>query len=153
MTYEETGGRRGRCGYHRARPCRGEGALRHMRQAVRRRVRLTRDADEAMLAGVCAGIARHLGLRPKVVRIATVISLIVFTVPTVIAYALIAWLAPTRDEPMAAAGAREEAPGAPEAGDFRGGSVEGLARLKNRFRHLEEKFADLEAQVMNDRPA
>ena len=158
MTYEQTDGRRGCYRNHRAGHCGVHGAFRRMRHAARRRSRLTRDGDEAMLAGVCAGIARHLGLRPKVVRIATVVSLILFTVPTVIAYGLIAWLAPTRDEPLRAAPeARREAadPAEPDdlRGDIGGGSVEGLARLKNRFRALEEKFADIEAQMLDDRPA
>jgi phage shock protein PspC (stress-responsive transcriptional regulator) len=160
MTYEETRGRCGRYRHHRDGHCGVHGAFRRMRHAARRRSRLTRDADEAMLAGVCAGIARHLGLRPKVVRIATVVSLILFTVPTVIAYGLIAWLAPTRDEPVRAAPstARSEPADPVESDDIRGdisggGSVEGLARLKNRFRALEEKFADIEAQMLDDRPA
>lgn len=154
MTYEEIHGRRGCHRHHRTGRCGVHGAVGRARDSVRRRLRLTRDADAAMLAGVCAGIARHLGLRPKVVRIATVVSLIVFTVPTLVAYGLIAWLAPTRDEPTrpVSATARSEAADATDPNDGRGGSVEGLARLKNRFRALEEKFADVEAQMLDDRP-
>ena len=156
MTYDELDGRRGRHRHHRHHHgeeghCCPHRAFRRMRDSLRRRTRLTRDVDEGMLAGVCAGIARHLGLRPKVVRIAAVVSLILFTIPTVVAYVLIAWLAPTRDEDAPLAAARSDGP-APDAGPA-GGSVEGLARLKNRFRRLEEKFADIEAQVMSDRPA
>lgn len=153
MTYEEMTGRSRRCGRGRVRqhggPC---GAVRRMRRAAHRRTRLYRDSDEAMLAGVCAGIARHLNLRPKVVRIATVISLILFTVPTVVAYCLIAWLAPTRaerDEDRHSDTAAGEGESIGQPGD----SAEGLARLKSRFRRLEEKFAEAEAQMMNDRQA
>jgi phage shock protein C len=156
MTYDELDRRHGRHWHHRHhhgddRHCGPHRAFRRMRDSLRRRTRLTRDVDQGMLAGVCAGIARHLGLRPKVVRIAAVVSLILFTIPTVIAYVLIAWLAPARDEDEPLAAARPDH-SAPDAGPA-GGSVEGLARLKNRFRRLEEKFADIEAQVMNDGPA
>lgn len=155
MTYDELDGRRGRrrCSRGDGHECGPRRAIRRMRHAVRRRTRLTRDTDQGILAGVCAGIARRLGLRPKVVRIAAVVSLVLFTAPTVIAYLLIAWLAPRRDdEPEAAAFQAPPANGEATAEAPRG-SAEGLARLKNRFRHLEEKFADIEAQMLNDRPA
>jgi phage shock protein C len=129
-----------------------------MRDSARRRGRLVRDADEGMLAGVCAGIARHLGLRPRTVRIATLVLLVLFTVPTVVAYALMAWLAPSersggyRARPAFEAGKDD----ADADTDSDGNAVDGLARLKNRFRRLEEKFADVEAQMMGgegrDRP-
>lgn len=108
-----------------------------------------------MLAGVCAGIARHLNLRPRTVRIATVIALILFTVPTVVAYCLIAWLAPTRaerhDDRDVEVSADDAGADEGESKLNAGGSAEGLARLKSRFRRLEEKFADVEAQMMNER--
>ena len=156
MTYEETDGRSRRCSRGRYRQDgRHCGMLRRARRAARRRTRLYRDTDEAMLAGVCAGIARHLNLRPRTVRIATVIALILFTVPTLVAYCLIAWLAPTRAERHEDGRAEYSADGdSADDGESKlnaGGSAEGLARLKSRFRRLEEKFADVEAQMMGDR--
>ncbi|MEZ5666860.1 MAG: PspC domain-containing protein [Alphaproteobacteria bacterium] len=111
-----------------------------------------RDADNGMIAGVCAGIARHLGVRPKLVRIVTILSLVIFTVPTVVAYGLMAWLAPSdadSDRVGEASGARDGEP-APDGYRGEGGAAEGLARLKTRFRRLEEKFADVEAQMLNE---
>jgi phage shock protein C len=121
--------------------------MRRMRANARRRGRLVRDADEGILAGVCAGIARHLGLRPKTVRIATLILLVFFTVPTVVAYVLMAWLAPSErgESGPRASYATEEADGGAQDD---GSAVDGLARLKNRFKQLEDKFADVEAQMM-----
>lgn len=123
-----------------------------MRSAARRRTRLYRDADEGILAGVCAGIARRLNVRPKIVRIATVISLVLFTVPTIVAYCLIAWLAPAQSE-WQDDRSQERTEADDDAPAEAAGSAEGLARLKSRFRRLEEKFADVEAQMMNDRQA
>lgn len=153
MTHDEIDGRRGhyRCHHHGGYGCGVRRAARRLRNAIRQRTRLTRDTEQGILAGVCAGIARRVGLRPKVVRIVAVISLIAFTVPTVLAYGLIAWLAPREDDVEAPVTDEPVVRGG--AGPVRGGSVEGLARLKMRFRHLEERFADLEAQMLNDRPA
>lgn len=151
MTYDDIEGRRGRCrDRHHRRGCGGRASFRRMRESARRRGRLTRDADEGFLFGVCAGIARHLGLRPRTVRIATLVLLVFFTVPTVIAYALIAWLAPSARSVRGDA-RTDEAPadeGDGEAGG-EGSAVDGLTRLKTRFRRLEEKFADVEAQMMS----
>ena len=51
---------------------------------------LARDTSNKMIAGVCSGIARRLGLSPTVVRAAFVIS-IVLPGPQVLLY-LILWL-------------------------------------------------------------
>lgn len=156
MTYDDIDGRRGSGRHH---GCGPRGAVRRMRDSARRRGRLVRDAERGMLAGVCAGIARHLGLRPKTVRIATLILLVLFTVPTLVGYVLIAWLAPSERRgyrARASVDAREESAGEEGAvAQGEGDAVDGLARLKTRFRRLEEKFADVEAQMKGgegDRP-
>src|SRR5579862_1019319 len=48
--------------------------------------RLYRDTERGILAGVCAGIADYLGVEPIVVRLATLLGLIFFSFPTIIAY-------------------------------------------------------------------
>lgn len=162
---EDTDSRYGRCGRDRHANCggsgRAHGALGRARRAVRRRTRFQRDSDNGLLAGVCAGIANHLNVRLKWVRIATVISLFVFTFPTLLAYGLIAWLAPSSrdldragEDPVVRHGAFDDGSGptASEA-DESLGVTEGLARLKTKFRNLEEKFADVEAQMTSDRTA
>lgn len=165
MTYEDMDGRHGRCGRKRhGNRCGGglaRGPLSRARRAVRRRTRFQRDSENALLAGVCAGIANHLNVRLKWVRIAAVISLFVFTFPTVLAYGLIAWLAPSNrdlegvgEDPVTREPAFDDAADKGAAfADEALGAAEGLARLKTKFRYLEEKFADVEAQVMGDRTA
>ena len=55
------------------------------------RPRLTRSRDERMVAGVCAGLARHLGVDPTLVRLLTVIGVIFGFGTVAIAY-VIAWV-------------------------------------------------------------
>ncbi len=56
-----------------------------------RRPRLVRSRDERMVAGVCAGLARHLGVDPTLVRLLTVIGVIFGFGTVAIAY-LVAWV-------------------------------------------------------------
>ena len=58
--------------------------------------RISRSRDERMLAGVCGGIARHLGIDPVLVRIATVV-LATMGGAGIVAYAA-AWLLVPNDE-------------------------------------------------------
>ncbi len=52
--------------------------------------RLFRTPDDKMVAGVCGGIARYLGVDPTLVRVALVIALVIGFPATLIAYA-VAW--------------------------------------------------------------
>lgn len=49
---------------------------------------LARDPVRKKLGGVCAGIARYFEIAPLIIRILAVISLLVFSQPTLIAYGL-----------------------------------------------------------------
>ena len=53
--------------------------------------RLRRSRDDRMVAGVCAGLARHLGLDPTLVRVLTVVG-VVFGLGSVALVYLVAWL-------------------------------------------------------------
>ncbi len=53
--------------------------------------RFLRDTRRAWIGGVCAGVARGLGVRAIAVRIAVAVSAVLFTTPTLLAYG-IAWL-------------------------------------------------------------
>ncbi|MDQ4039546.1 MAG: PspC domain-containing protein [Actinomycetota bacterium] len=55
--------------------------------------RLARDTNHKMIAGVCSGIARRLGLSPTVVRAAFVVS-IILPGPQVFLYLLLWVLLP-----------------------------------------------------------
>jgi phage shock protein C len=68
--------------------------------------RLYRDPKRGWIAGVCAGLADYFGLSPGVVRLATLVLLIAFTLPTFIAYLIAAMVLERRPEAMQAS--REE---------------------------------------------
>ena len=70
------------------------------------RRRLYRDPKRGWIAGVCAGLADYFGLSPGVVRVLTLISLIAFTLPTLVAYVIAAMVLQRRPEAMQAS--REE---------------------------------------------
>lgn len=53
--------------------------------------RLTRSTDDRMVAGVCAGVARHLGVDPTLVRLLTVLG-VVFGLGSVAVAYLVAWI-------------------------------------------------------------
>jgi phage shock protein C len=52
--------------------------------------RLLRTHDDQMIAGVCGGLARYLGVDPTLVRVVAVIGLVFAFPATVIGYVL-AW--------------------------------------------------------------
>lgn len=68
--------------------------------------RLYRDPKRGWIGGVCAGLADYFGLAPGVVRVLTLICLIAFTLPTLIAYVIAAMVLERRPEAMQAS--REE---------------------------------------------
>jgi phage shock protein PspC (stress-responsive transcriptional regulator) len=53
--------------------------------------RLTRNRDDAMLGGVCAGVADHLGLDVTLVRILAVLGAVFGFGSLVVAY-VVAWM-------------------------------------------------------------
>jgi phage shock protein C len=68
--------------------------------------RLYRNPRRGWIAGVCAGLADYCGLTPCLVRCLVLISLVIFTVPTFIAYLVAALVLEPRPEAMQ--GTREE---------------------------------------------
>jgi phage shock protein PspC (stress-responsive transcriptional regulator) len=92
---------------------------------------LRRSRRDRVLGGVCAGIARGIGVEPVIVRIAAVLLGLVSAGGAVVAY-LVAWvlIPPVTDEPQAsgAAGPSEPPPGsAKEAWTAVGGELKSLA--------------------------
>lgn len=53
--------------------------------------RLYRDTNDQKIAGVCSGLARHLGVDPLLVRIGFVAALLIGGAP-ILAYLLMWWL-------------------------------------------------------------
>jgi phage shock protein C len=68
--------------------------------------RLYRNPRRGWIAGVCAGIADYFGVGTCLVRFLVLSSLLVFTVPTFIAYVVAAFVLERRPETMQAS--REE---------------------------------------------
>jgi len=108
------------------------------------RHRLWRDRDRGIIAGVCAGIADYVGVEPIVVRLVTVLGLLFFFPPTIVAYIILAIV--LRPKPPALyASADEEA-------FWRGvgtAPADTLQSLKCKFADLEARLAQMEGQVVS----
>jgi phage shock protein C len=106
------------------------------------RHRLWRDTDRGILAGVCAGIADYIGVEPIVVRLAAVLGLVFFTLPTIAAYVILA-VALRPKPPALYASPDEEA-------FWRGvgtAPADTLHSLKRKFADLEARLGYMESQV------
>lgn len=68
--------------------------------------RLYRDSEKGILMGVCAGIAEFFDVEVLMVRLITLLSLLIFTMPTLLVYFLLAWL--LKDKPLSFYGPEEE---------------------------------------------
>lgn len=104
--------------------------------------RLYRNLDNAMVRGVCAGIGDYFGVEPWVVRIGALISLFTFTVPTIIAYIVLAKVVPPRPPGLF------EKPG--EEAFWTRVRVEPtgtVSEVRSRFRELEKRLRDMETFV------
>lgn len=63
--------------------------------------RLYRSRNERILAGVCGGLAAHVGVAPTFVRLAFVLAALLFgPIQGTIAYAALAWVMPEEPAPM-----------------------------------------------------
>lgn len=71
-----------------------------------RTVRLYRDTDHGMVMGVCAGLADQFGFRLGPLRIIALVSLLLFTLPTLFVYVAAGLLLP--DKPLRYYGSRDE---------------------------------------------
>jgi phage shock protein C len=104
--------------------------------------RLYRDTENARVAGVCAGISDYFGVRRSMVRLAAVLGLIFFFLPTFIAYIALTLILPKRPARLYAS--REEEV------FWRGVSAapdETLKALRHKFAELEQRLAGMETGV------
>jgi len=109
------------------------------------RTRIYRDPARGWIAGVCAGVADHLGVEPILVRLVAVLCLIFFILPTIVAYVAFALVLKPRPPALFAS--------ADEESFFRGlrsdpGST--LRGIRERFGRLERRLARAEALVTSD---
>jgi phage shock protein C len=109
------------------------------------RFRLWRDTDRGIVAGVCAGIADYLGIEPIIVRLGAVVGLVVFFVPTMVGYVILA--VALRPKPSALYESRDE-----EA-FWRGvntAPADTFQSLRHKFRDLEDRLRQMETQVTSN---
>lgn len=62
------------------------------RESTDRPRRLYRDGERGVILGVCAGVAEFFDMQIAMVRLITLISFLVFTMPTLVTYVLLGWL-------------------------------------------------------------
>lgn len=97
--------------------------------------RLYRDTEHRRIAGVCAGIADYFGVERRLVRLAAIVGLVFFFVPTFVTYLVLAVLLPKRPARLYAS--REEEM------FWRGVS----AAPEDTLKALSHKFAELERRL------
>jgi len=108
--------------------------------------RLYKDKDNAVISGVCSGIASYYGWNPDGLRIGLVILSIFFFPVPIIAYAIAAFvMKPGRDQ--------RHMQSVEEKKFWRTFSTRPKAtfsELKHRFRALDQRIADLETAVVSE---
>ena len=101
------------------------------------------DKENGKWAGVCAGIADYTGIDVTIVRIAFIVAAMMGSGFPIVAYFIIAWMAPAKPRDLYG----ED----PEQQKFWQGvrrSPRRTARLvRSRFRELDRRLADVEAYV------
>lgn len=104
--------------------------------------RLYRDRQNAMLAGVCAGLAEYFGFNRKGVRLVVAISALAFMPFVIVSYIVLAILLPIKPEEVVVDQERaefwREVSHAPS---------DVFSRVKHRFRELDHRLQRMEAFV------
>ena len=109
------------------------------------RWRIWRDRDHAWVAGVCAGLADYLGVPVGLVRVATLLSLVFFILPTAVGYAVAAFVLKPKPPALFADPAQEAF--------WRGLRADPAASLETvtaRLRALDKRLARAERLVASD---
>jgi len=114
---------------------------------------LRRDPAHGRIAGVCAGIGRYYGIRPKWIRIALIVSFFINVPLTVLGYIIATFLLKPLPEPGFAgqsemnAGTSAQAQRAETAAEEELPSELRFAALQDKFRELEGRTGDIEGLV------
>ncbi len=104
--------------------------------------RLYRNPEQGKLLGVCAGLADYFGVNAWTVRIMAIISLVLFTLPTLVGYFAAAIFMPRRPDALYASREEEDF-----WRDVRTEPSHTVGDLKLRFQQLERRLRAIEAYV------
>jgi phage shock protein C len=105
-----------------------------------RRTSFYLDKTNAKWLGVCSGIADYTGIDLTIVRIVTVLGTIFGSGALLIAYLIIAWMAPVK--PM---GLYEDAEEAKFWQGVRQSPTRSTRNVRSKFRDLDRRLADVES--------
>ncbi len=108
--------------------------------------RFFRSADNAILGGVCAGVADYFGFNLRATRILTVIAFFMAMPMTVIAYIAIVLLVPATSLTR---GAEQVDPDFRKA--LRSSPTQTMSDVRSRFKSLDRRLARLEKYVTSSR--
>ncbi|WP_422369053.1 envelope stress response membrane protein PspC [Pelagibius sp.] len=115
---------------------------RHQRDPKARPSRLYRNRARGKVSGVCAGIADYFGISTFVVRLVALISLFMFTFPTLVCYILATILLDPAPEFTYQSEEEKEF-----WRQVRLKPSESLSRLRHKFRDQEQRVRNMEAFV------
>ncbi|MEI8396230.1 MAG: PspC domain-containing protein [Rhodospirillaceae bacterium] len=104
--------------------------------------KLYRNSGNGRVFGVCAGIADYFGTDPFIVRAGAVLGLFLLSMPTLIGYALLALILPTKPAGLYRSPADEEF--------WRAVTTKPdvtFAAVRHKFRDLEKRLRSLESHV------
>jgi len=110
--------------------------------------RLYKDPRNKLVAGVCAGIADYFGFDVTVTRLVVLAGVVFFLPPTLIAYLLLAFLLPVKQETARAYG-DERAERLQRS--VRASPHATLDSIRHRFRELDSRLQRLEKYVTSKR--
>ena len=112
--------------------------------------RFYRDADRAVLGGVCAGVATYLGFNLKVTRLLCVIAFLCVFPFALIAYLAVVFLVPASSSRIYDADVRDERRKEALREEIRRARPS-VSEVRERYRDLDERLAKIERYVTSSR--
>ena len=108
---------------------------------------LYRNADKAMLGGVCAGLAEYFGFNLRVTRFLAFIGFLMAMPMAILTYLVAIFLIPARS----ASGMRESPTDPVFRRTLRASPVQAASDVRCRFRSLDRRLARMEKYVTSSR--
>jgi phage shock protein C len=110
------------------------------------RRQFTRNADRAVVAGVCAGLAEHFGFNLCVTRLLAVIALLLACPLTIIIYFSVVLFTPSYHDPERQQRHRRASGSAPQSSP-----LPTFSDVRKRYQSLDGRLARLERYVTSAR--